>query len=318
MFVYLFVLSFSFFSLCNAMSEQQLFFEKQNKWIYQEDCFKKECADGALYLNHQQLVMILNKWNNLIKSTSSGNETLFLSDKRTSMYAFFDNPENGFHRLSIKLLKNALLNDNFIRLTWRADDLGLKDYKIATLQRMILHISTLDDIESSYWDSRCSLMDTIQRGQQAELYTYLQDGHPVNIIVNRQGETALIAAVKASSIDAVELLIACPNLAVNAQDFKELNTALHWAIKSNNKEVFELILNHPLLDINIQNATGKTPIMLAGNLNKKSFVEKILEKFPHVDLTITDHVDNTVFDLAHENLLRILSQHQLNLLDDQI
>lgn len=292
------------------MSQDYLFSEKQKQWVFQKNSFQKKCVDGAKHFTQQQLLMIIKQWNRTIKK----NKTLSRSAKQTSMYDFFDSHANSFTPASVNLLKNILLNDNFIRLTWRADDLELGDHQIAILQEIMLEISTPDDMNQSYAYWRNFLMKEISYKNHAALQTYLENGYPVNILINKFGKTGLIMAIKAGSVHAVKLLINCPNLAVNAQDFTEFNTALHWAIKKGNQKIFKLILSHPKLDINIKNATGKTPLMLAATKNTKFFVKKILKKFPHVDLTATDHVGNTVFDLANQNLLQILSQRQLSLL----
>jgi len=310
--MYALALSFSLFSLCHAMTDESTFAESQNIWTCEKPAFIENCSKGAQYLTRQQLAKIIKEWNGLIESASKNNEELSPADMCNNMHNVFHDKANGFHEASIKLLKKPLLNDNFIRLTQRADDLDFKAHKIRKLQKIILTLATPDDYKQSYADYNILLMKLINQRHQATLRSYLENNNPVNIIVNECGETGLMRAIKTNNLAIAQILISCPNLAINAQDFTALNTALHWTIEKNKKEIFELILTHPLLDINIKNAKGRTPIMLAAFKGNQYFVEQILNQFPDVDLTITDHTGKNVFDLTKAEIRETLRNHQTN------
>ncbi len=312
MFMYALALSFSLFSLCHAMTDESSIPESQSIWICEKPAFIENCSKGSQYLTRQQLTIITKAWDRFIEIASKNNEELSRADMCINMHKVFHDKANCFHEASIQLLESPLLNDNFIRLIQRADDLDFRDYKIRKLQEIILTLATPDDYKQSYADYNILLMKLIKQGHQATLRSYLENNNPVNIIVNEYGETGLMRAIKTNNLAIAQILISCPNLAINAQDFTALNTALHWTIERNKKEIFELILTHPLLDINIKNAKGRTPLMLAAFKGNQYFVEQILNQFPNVDLTITDHTGKNVFDLTKPEIREIIRNHQTN------
>jgi len=100
----------------------------------------------------------------------------------------------------------------------------------------------------------------------------------VNILSTNNITTLMI--VINSSVDIVNLLLQCPKIDINLQDWNG-NTALMYCCKQMNIErvdIIKKILQHPKIDINLYNKCGQTALMMAFANGRRETMELIYNK----------------------------------------
>ena len=93
---------------------------------------------------------------------------------------------------------------------------------------------------------------------------------------NKEGETALTAAVKNKHDGVVQILLE-DDADINAQD-GEGNTPLIIAIYNNDKDIFKQLIQNDEIDINLANADGWTALMIAVDRGNTYIVKKLLNE----------------------------------------
>ena len=110
-----------------------------------------------------------------------------------------------------------------------------------------------------------------------------------------EGMSCLMAAVANGGEAVVRLLLAQPDIEVNARD--EIGrTALHFAVAFSNKAILRMLLGFPGLDPNVTNNNGRTAIMEAivdfnrdqGNNKMRIDIMQQMANAPGVDLDAKD------------------------------
>lgn len=126
------------------------------------------------------------------------------------------------------------------------------------------------------------------------------------------GWTALGAAAQAGYVGKVKLILARPDLLVNAVDWKGMSTLMNLLAARNtvhNGDTIRLILEHPEVDVNIVNRFGETALMLAARNGHEEMVKQLLAR-GDVKRDVRDHFGRTALIWAigkgHESIAQLL------------
>ena len=128
----------------------------------------------------------------------------------------------------------------------------------------------LDRLEESWTEA----FGTKEKGKMRLL---LSLGVEINLV--REGQSALICAVKKQSLVMVDFLLKQPGVDVNITD-REDNTALSVACGLDDLKIIKRILQVPGLDIHHRNRQGETAVYLAMTVSHRKMAKiKLLKEF---------------------------------------
>jgi len=122
-----------------------------------------------------------------------------------------------------------------------------------------------------------ALMYACRRGKTRVVTVLLERGARINSMSNR-GSTALFEAVLAGHSEVVRILLATPNIDVNAQHSKNSNqTALMIAAQQGKIEIVGALLAHDGLKVNQKDANDKTALSHAIEFRQTATAKYILD-----------------------------------------
>jgi ankyrin repeat protein len=125
-----------------------------------------------------------------------------------------------------------------------------------------------------------------------------ENGADVNVS-NPVGRTGLHLAAEAGAIESLQLLLAHPNVRVDAVD-NDGSTALHLAARQNNWEIVRILLAVKPEGVNCRDREGKTALIVATELGHVESVVELLQA-PCVDVNVA-RKDGSVLHLSVSNL----------------
>ncbi len=276
----------------------------QNNWISINNQFKELCFQGLQEITLSNLETLLLSWDAIITRAQEKSGCIKTVQEQTNLVRpritkILDYPQNKFTQASITLLKNPLYDNNLIALTARAHQLGLLQWQVGKLQKILVLL--FGPQTKNYYNLLVNLKSAIFEGDQKSVFNIILQNTPINGVVTKYGRTGLMTATMMGWTDIVTILLTHSDIAINAQDLTERCagwTALHHAVSRGRLKICKLLLNHPNLDINIQTTAGNTAVMLAAQNGDSKILDAIFEKFPHVDLSIRNREGKRALDLA--------------------
>ena len=139
------------------------------------------------------------------------------------------------------------------------------------------------------------LWENCKDGKVEEVREALQQGADPNTDPNY---SCLMMAVAMHFDEVVTLLLAHPNIQVNAKNEYNRSTALHWACNIGSLASLSKLLAAPGLQLNERNRYGKTPIMDAIAKGKTEAVLQ-MAAVREVDLDVKDRDGRNLEKFAH-------------------
>ncbi len=119
--------------------------------------------------------------------------------------------------------------------------------------------------------------DIVRRLCTLDTEINMQDHGRFHTTPSTGGNTALMYAVREGHTKIVELLLARPNIDINAQDSAG-TTALIYAVMMRSNEIVQLLLAQPNISINTQDKSGWTALMFAALSGCNEIVSALLAK----------------------------------------
>ena len=112
--------------------------------------------------------------------------------------------------------------------------------------------------------------------------------------------TCLMMATNGNEEEVVDLLLAQPNIEVNAKDNDKNSTALHFACRTRTRNIaiFGKLLAVPGILVNERDNNGWTPIMWAITYGKPEAI-RMMAAVEDVDLDVRSYDGRSLEDLAH-------------------
>ena len=137
-----------------------------------------------------------------------------------------------------------------------------------------------------------------KRGHLKQVKQQLADGVPVNIPNSESGSTALILAAHRKHTEVVEVLLAHPEIDINAAN-RYGYTALHAAIDNHGsgEEIIKKLLAREVIEVNAQNNDGQTALMLSCAAQEGKQAQLLLEH-PATDVNMQDSAGNSALMYA--------------------
>ena len=116
---------------------------------------------------------------------------------------------------------------------------------------------------------------------------------------NRYDYTCLMMATNGNEEEVVDLLLAQPNIEVNAKDNHKNSTALHFACRTRTRNIAILgkLLAVPGILVNERDNNGWTPIMWAITYGKPEAI-RMMAAVEDVDLDVRSYDGRSLGDLA--------------------
>ena len=138
----------------------------------------------------------------------------------------------------------------------------------------------------------------LSAGNLEEVRAALQAGGDPNTRGGRANRTCLIWAMCGGNEEVVDVLLAQPDIEVNAKDNSD-RTALHWASAGGNVAILNQLLAVPGILVNErERELGWTPIMAAIELARLDIV-RVMAAVEKVDLDVRDDSGLSLEDLAY-------------------
>ena len=138
-------------------------------------------------------------------------------------------------------------------------------------------------------------------GNVEEVRAALQAGGDPNSRGGRANRTCLIWAVGGGNEEVVDVLLAQPDIEVNAKDNSD-STALHWAVACGNVAILNQLLAAPGILVNERDVDGYTPIMLAiSGISSRIELDivRVMAAVEKVNLDVRDNSGLSLEDLAY-------------------
>ena len=134
-------------------------------------------------------------------------------------------------------------------------------------------------------------------GNVEEVRAALQAGGDPNTRGGLLNKTCLMWAIYSNQEEVVDVLLAQPDIEVNAKDNSD-STALHWAVACGNVAILNQLLAAPGILVNERDVDGCTPIMWAISFGELDFV-RVMTAVEKVDLDVRDDSGLSLEDLAY-------------------
>ncbi|XP_067005843.2 transient receptor potential cation channel protein painless [Anabrus simplex] len=143
-------------------------------------------------------------------------------------------------------------------------------------------------LDPNHWYSRplnatCLELACREPGSKVFVETLLEAGANPNIVNRVNGKSPIHVAVESGNVEALEVLLKCGAVDVNATDNLG-KTVLHYTVSRDlecDNRCLETLLNSSRIDINLQDCGGFTPVMLAVEMSNRKALELILNQSLH-------------------------------------
>ncbi|MCJ1404359.1 hypothetical protein MMC11_007584 [Xylographa trunciseda] len=176
------------------------------------------------------------------------------------------------------------------------------------------------DVNVKSFRGSSAMYEAILHKHTEVLRTLLTTGMPgqsLDINMTYPGDnnsTALMLAAWAGLEDTVTLLLARPNIAVNAQSIQGC-TALALAAAKNHYSIVKRLLNYQGIDVDLADETGTTPLIFAADHGNDEIVAELLQRHADPECKQSDGTTAIIHAIndGHTLVVKAILEHGINI-----